>query len=53
MYQYLNKLILNLKKLSENEISLRFPDSRNRAKENFDSEIRKKHLLNAIKKLFL
>ena len=50
--QDLNKLILNLIKLSENEISLRFPDSRNRAKLNFDSEIRKKHLLMAIKKLF-
>ena len=44
----LNKIILNLTTSSKNELSVRFSDSRNRAKENFDFEIRKKRLLNAI-----
>mgnify|MGYP000096903153 FL=1 len=47
----LNKIILNLTKSSKNELSIRFSDSRNRAKENFDFEIRKKRLLNAIIKV--
>ena len=44
--QDLNKIILNLTTSSKKELS--FADSRNRAKENFDSQIRKKKLVNAI-----
>jgi len=44
--QDLNKIILNLTTSSKKELS--FADSRNRAKENFDFEIRKKKLVNAI-----
>tara|TARA_Y100000385_G_scaffold249416_1_gene270758 strand:+ start:583 stop:1641 length:1059 start_codon:yes stop_codon:yes gene_type:complete len=44
--QDLNKIILNLTTSSKKELS--FADSRNRAKENFDFEIRKKKLANAI-----
>ena len=44
--QDLNKIILNLTTSSTKELS--FDDSRNRAKENFDFEIRKKKLVNAI-----
>jgi glycosyltransferase involved in cell wall biosynthesis len=44
--QDLKKIILNLTTSSKKELS--FADSRNRAKENFDFEIRKKKLVNAI-----
>ena len=44
--QDLNKIILNLTTSSKKELS--FAGSRNRAKENFDLDIRKKKLVNAI-----
>ena len=44
--QDLNKIILNLTTPSKKELS--FAGSRNRAKENFDLDIRKKKLVNAI-----
>ena len=44
--QDLNKIILNLITSSKKELS--FAGSRNRAKENFDLDIRKKKLVNAI-----
>jgi len=47
--QDLNKIILNLITSSKKELS--FADSRNRAKENFDFEIRKKKLVNEIIKV--
>ena len=46
--QDLNKIILNLITSSKKELSLRFAVSRNRAKENFDFEIRKKKLINTL-----
>ena len=44
----LNKIILNLTTSSEKELSSRFAASRDRAKKNFDFEIRKKRLLKTI-----
>mgnify|MGYP000886486421 CR=1 FL=1 len=44
----LNKIVLDLTKSSKKELKLRFADSRSRAIENFDIEIRKKKLVNII-----